>query len=225
MRKVAATFICGALFSAPIYYYVFDNNLNDKFDDSNKYQIAPSLKIEQPSEMTQPLNNATNEQALLEKISMLEQKLADERETHKTEIAEITAGVMNELEKRVKEIELDAHQQLNAIMKKLKKPNDNHFAEQHLAQNRDSNWAEQTETQIQDFFATHDYLEHITLNNIDCRQTLCKVNYDISDEFETPHLFEYQLKNAPWHKKFGSSQSTNSQGKVILFVEKQSNSL
>lgn len=225
MLKTAITFICGALFSAPLYYYVFDNNLDDTINDTSEYQIASSLKIEQPAKVPQQLNNTTNEQALLDKISMLEQTLTDERETHKAEIAEITAGVMSELEKRIKEIELDAHQQLNAIMKKLQKPSDNHFAEQHLAQNRDSNWAEQTETQIQDFFATHDYLEHITLNNIDCRQTLCKVNYDISDKFETPHLFEYQLKNAPWHKKFGSSQSTNSQGKVILFVEKQSNSL
>lgn len=225
MFKTAVTFICGALISAPIYYYVFDNNLNDKFDDSNKYQIAPSLKIEQPSEMTQPLNNATNEQALLEKISMLEQKLEDERESHKAEIAKITEEAVSAVEKRVKEIKLDAQQQLNTIMSKLENPTDNQFSEQHLAQNRDSNWAEQTETQIQDFFATHDYLEHITLNNIDCRQTLCKINYEINDKLETPHLFEHQLKNAPWYKNFGNSHSSKANGKVILFVEKQSNSL
>jgi rRNA maturation endonuclease Nob1 len=221
MLKTAVTFICGALISAPIYYYVFDNNLEETPVNKIERQIAPSLKIEQPSEVTQALNHVSNEQALLDKISILEQQLADERKTHKAEIAKITAEAVSEVEKHMQKIELDAQQQLNAIMNKLQNPSDNHFAEQHLAQNRDSNWAEQTEAQIQDFFATHDYLEHITLNKIDCRQTLCKINYNISDKLETPHLFEHQLKNAPWHKKFGSSHSSKANGKVILFVEKQ----
>lgn len=221
MLKTAVTFIFGALLSAPIYYYVFDNNLDDTIDDTSEHQVPPSINIMQPIEVFQPLNSGTNEQALLDKITMLEQKLEDERKTHKAQIAEITAEAVSEVEKHMQKIELDAQQQLNAIMNKLQNPSDNHFAEQHLAQNRDSNWAEHTEAQIQDFFATHDYLEHITLNKIDCRQTLCKINYNISDKLETPHLFEHQLKNAPWHKKFGSSHSSKANGKVILFVEKQ----
>jgi len=221
MLKTAVTFIFGALFSAPIYYYVFDNNLDDTINDISEYQIAPPLKIEQPNAVTQALNHVTNEQALLDKISILEQELADERESHKAEIAEITAEAVSKIEKHMQKIERKAQQQLNAIMSKLQNPSDNHFAEQHLEQNRDSNWAEHTEAQIQDFFSTHDFLEHITLNKIDCRQTLCKINYDISDKLETPHLFEHQLKNAPWHKNFGNSHSSKANGKVILFVEKQ----
>lgn len=225
MLKTTIPFIFGALISAPIYYYIFDNKQAETSENNIENQIAPSIKIEQPNEVTQPLNNEINEQALIDKIAILEQKLANERETHKAEIAKITAEALSEVEKQMQKIELDAQQQLNAIMKKLQNPSDNHFFKQHLAQNRDTNWAEHIETQIQDFFATHDYLEHITLNKIDCRQTICRINYDISDKFETPHLFEHQLKNAPWHKNFGNSHSSKANGKVILFVEKQSNSL
>lgn len=156
--------------------------------------------------------------ALIEKVILLEDQLATTTQKQEQLIEEVTQQSQNLIKQKVAELEQQMQQQIDTL---LSEGSDGfNLALQFEQQTRDDNWAENTEAVLSDFFSTHDFIDDVKLNNIKCRTSICQVNYEFADNFESSHLFTHRLSQFITKHNFGSTQSQENNGVVNMHIAK-----
>lgn len=162
--------------------------------------------------------NALSKAELIEKVTFLEAQLAKTTQKQEQLIEEVTLQSQNIINQRVAELEQQMQQKIDSL---LNKDSDSfNLALRFEQQARDDSWAENTEALLQDFFSTHDFIDDVKLNNIKCRTSICQVNYQYADDFESSHLFRHHLSQFITKHNFGSSQSEINNGVVDMHIAK-----
>ncbi|WP_105170945.1 hypothetical protein [Pseudoalteromonas sp. T1lg24] len=161
---------------------------------------------------------ALTKSELVAEVERLENELTHATQKHEQLIKEVSEHAETMLRDKVAELEQQMQQQLELLLSDG--VDTLNLATKFEQQTRDDHWAETTEAVFQDFFTTHDFIEFVQLKTIDCRESICQINYQYADDFESIHLFQHKLSEFVTKHKFATSQSQEANGSVNMHIAK-----